>query len=49
MNSMLDARRIDAATLPVIDVSGLSSSRFEDRKAVDTALRAACTDTGLFY
>ncbi|MGK9054856.1 isopenicillin N synthase family dioxygenase [Neorhizobium petrolearium] len=49
MNSMLDARRPDAATLPVIDVSGLSSSRSEDRKAVGAALRAACTDTGFFY
>lgn len=49
MNSILDARRIEAATLPVIDVSGLSSSKLEDRKIVGAAIRAACIDNGFFY
>jgi isopenicillin N synthase-like dioxygenase len=43
------ARHIDRASLPVIDVSGLSSSNLADRKAVAQALRAACIDKGFFY
>lgn len=43
------ARRIEAATLPVIDVSGLSSSKPEDRMAVAKALREACVAHGFFY
>lgn len=35
--------------LPVIDVSGLSSSDPAARKAVGEALRAACLHTGFFY
>jgi isopenicillin N synthase-like dioxygenase len=38
-----------AASLPVIDVSGLSSGKFSDRQAVGAALRGACTDKGFFY
>ncbi|PZQ50810.1 MAG: isopenicillin N synthase family oxygenase [Rhodovulum sulfidophilum] len=47
--SLLDAARVDAAALPVIDVSGLSSSDPADRARVGAALRAACLDKGFFY
>lgn len=49
MNQQLDARRVAGDALPVIDVSGLSSSEPANRKAVGAALRAACEDTGFFY
>jgi isopenicillin N synthase-like dioxygenase len=49
MSSILDARRLDTASLPVIDVSGLSSSSPADRKAVGAQLRSACLDKGFFY
>jgi isopenicillin N synthase-like dioxygenase len=35
--------------LPVIDISGLFSSRVEDRRTVAAALGAACRGTGFFY
>ena len=37
------------ANLPVIDISGLSSDRFEDRRAVADELGRAARDTGFFY
>jgi isopenicillin N synthase-like dioxygenase len=43
------ARRVDQATLPVVDVSGLTSSNPEDRLAVAKALREACIGNGFFY
>jgi isopenicillin N synthase-like dioxygenase len=46
---MLEAARVSAATLPVIDISGLSSDRVADRNAVGANLRAACLDKGFFY
>jgi isopenicillin N synthase-like dioxygenase len=42
------ARHVDTAALPVVDVSGLSSSKAEDRLAVARALREACTGHGFF-
>lgn len=45
----LAARTVSAASLPVIDVSGLSSSDPAARAAVGAALRAACLDKGFFY
>ncbi len=47
--SSLGARSVEAATLPIIDVSGLSSSLRETRAAVGEALRRACLDKGFFY
>lgn len=49
MPSSLTAMKVDTATLPVIDVSGLSSSDPARRRAVGAALRAACLDKGFFY
>jgi isopenicillin N synthase-like dioxygenase len=43
------ALHIDEATLPVIDIAGLSSSHPQDRMAVARQLRAACIDKGFFY
>ncbi|MGG7566020.1 isopenicillin N synthase family dioxygenase [Rhodovulum sp. DZ06] len=45
----LSARAVDAAALPVIDVSALSSSDPAARAATGAALRAACLDKGFFY
>ncbi|MEI2386912.1 2-oxoglutarate and iron-dependent oxygenase domain-containing protein [Breoghania sp. JC706] len=45
----LAARQIDTAALPVVDVSGLSSSDADSRRAVGDALRRACLDKGFFY
>lgn len=47
--SLLGARSVETATLPVIDISGLSSSSPEKRAAVGEALRQACLDKGFFY
>ncbi|AXK82691.1 isopenicillin N synthase family oxygenase [Pseudolabrys taiwanensis] len=49
MTSALEAARVSVATLPIIDISGLSSANIADRKAVGAALRAACLDKGFFY
>lgn len=49
MAATLDAVRVADAQLPIIDATGLSSSRPEDRAAVGAALRAACLDKGFFY
>ena len=46
---MLEAARVPAASLPVIDISGLSSPDLADRKAVAAKLRAACLHNGFFY
>ena len=45
----LDAVRVSAAALPIIDIAGLASDRAADRRAVAAALRAACLDKGFFY
>ena len=47
--SNLAAKALATETLPVIDVSGLSSSNSRDRAAVGDALRLACLDKGFFY
>ena len=43
------AADVSANQLPVIDVSGLSSSKVEARRAVAREMRAACTSNGFFY
>lgn len=45
----LTANRVETASLPVIDVSALSSADPAKRAAVGEALRAACLDKGFFY
>jgi isopenicillin N synthase-like dioxygenase len=49
MPSALEAARVSAASLPIIDISGLSSARPADRHAVGAQLRSACLDKGFFY
>lgn len=49
MTSTLEAIRVSNSALPVIDISGLSSSSFTDRQTVAERLRAACIDNGFFY
>jgi isopenicillin N synthase-like dioxygenase len=49
MASALEAIHVSNSALPVIDVGGLSSNSFSDRKAVAERLRAACLDNGFFY
>jgi isopenicillin N synthase-like dioxygenase len=49
MSNSLEAARVSQASLPVIDISGLSSSRLADREAVGARLRTACLDNGFFY
>jgi isopenicillin N synthase-like dioxygenase len=49
MSSALEASRVAVASLPVIDISGLSSNNAADRRSVGAALRAACLDKGFFY
>jgi len=49
LESGLEAASVSTASLPVIDVSGLSSAWFADRQAVAEQLRAACIDNGFFY
>src|SRR5579883_3010749 len=46
---MLQAARVSAASLPVIDIGGLASPDLADRKAVAAKLRAACLHNGFFY
>jgi isopenicillin N synthase-like dioxygenase len=45
----LAAKRVSAATLPIVDIAGLASPRREDRLAVAARLRAACLDKGFLY
>jgi isopenicillin N synthase-like dioxygenase len=47
--SFYSAHTLAAATLPVIDVSGLRSTNSSARAAVADQLRAACLDKGFFY
>jgi isopenicillin N synthase-like dioxygenase len=49
MPSALEAARVSAASLPIIDISGLSSQKLANRQEVGAALRAACLDKGFFY
>jgi isopenicillin N synthase-like dioxygenase len=49
MTAALEAVRVSTAILPVIDISGLSSTSLADRQAVGAELRRACLDKGFFY
>jgi len=49
MASALEAARVSAASLPVIDISGLSGTSAAERQKVGAALHAACVDKGFFY
>jgi isopenicillin N synthase-like dioxygenase len=49
MPSALEAARVSAASLPVIDISGLSRKNAANRHAVGVQLRSACLDNGFFY
>jgi isopenicillin N synthase-like dioxygenase len=49
MNYILDAKHVSKASLPVIEVAGLSSSSAANRRQVAEALRRACLDKGFFY
>jgi isopenicillin N synthase-like dioxygenase len=49
MASAIEAVRVSAASLPIIDISGLSSADPAGRRAVGAQLRAACLDKGFFY
>src|SRR5258708_25533621 len=49
MSEPLQAAQISANQLPVIDVSGLSSSKAQDRSAVGARIRTACVTHGFFY
>jgi isopenicillin N synthase-like dioxygenase len=44
-----DAKKVEQATLPVIDIGGLRSGSTHDRGKVAEAMRAACLDKGFFY
>jgi len=49
MASALEAARVSAASLPVIDISGLTSASAAERQKVGAALHVACVDKGFFY
>jgi isopenicillin N synthase-like dioxygenase len=49
MSDPLVANNVSPNQLPIIDVSGLSSSKRERREAVGEAIRSACIDKGFFY
>jgi isopenicillin N synthase-like dioxygenase len=49
MASTLEAIHVSNSALPIIDIGGLSSSSWTERKAVGERLRAACLDNGFFY
>jgi len=49
MPSALQAVKVSAASLPIVDVSGLLSKSLSERHTVGAQLRAACRDKGFFY
>jgi isopenicillin N synthase-like dioxygenase len=49
MPSALEAARVSATSLPIIDIAGLSSRNPAERQKVAALLRAACLDKGFFY
>jgi isopenicillin N synthase-like dioxygenase len=49
MTSTIEAIHVSNSALPVIDISGLSSSSLTDRQTAAEHLRAACIDNGFFY
>ena len=48
LDTTRSASKVDAATLPIVDVSGLSSSDLVERQSVGQALHAACVTHGFF-
>jgi isopenicillin N synthase-like dioxygenase len=49
MSEPLVANNVSPNQLPIIDVSGLSSSKRERREAVGELIRSACVNNGFFY
>jgi len=49
MSVMLQARRVDAAAIPTIDIAGLFAARLSERQGVAQHMRAACEHNGFFY
>jgi isopenicillin N synthase-like dioxygenase len=49
MTNALKAARVSPASLPIIDIGGLSSPDLADRQTVAAELRTACLDKGFFY
>ncbi len=49
MLNTLEAAKVSAASLPVIDISRLTGASAADRQKVGAELRAACADKGFFY
>lgn len=49
MTARLEAVKVSPASLPVIDIGGLSSADPAARQAVGAKLREACIDKGFFY
>jgi isopenicillin N synthase-like dioxygenase len=49
MTARLEAVKVSPASLPVIDIGGLSSADPAARQAVGAKLREACLDKGFFY
>ena len=49
MSDMLQARRVDAAAIPTIDIAGLFAARLSERQGVAQHMRAACEHNGFFY
>ena len=49
MPAALEAARVSLASLPVVDVSDLTSSNLDARRAVGARLHGACLDKGFFY
>lgn len=49
MASALEAARVSVASLPIIDISGLSNADAAAHRAVGAQLRTACLDKGFFY
>jgi isopenicillin N synthase-like dioxygenase len=48
MPNALEAARVSGASLPVVDISGLTSANAADRQHVGAELRVACVDKGFF-
>lgn len=49
MSNTLEASSVSFSTLPIIDISGLTSTGAADRLAVARELRSACLEKGFFY
>src|SRR5271170_3069453 len=49
MATALEAARVSAASLPIIDIGDLASPHLAARRAVAAQLHAACCNNGFFY